>query len=167
VPSRGKVYPTSISALPRAQTVTGGDVMFVLGLLVLAAAVVGSVELILANQQPLTVHMWNWTWHVDAFWLAVIGAVLVTAAWLALGVMRVAFVHTMRLRRERLELAAENKRLAAKVRPVEEKAARPVVGTNRTAQSYPAAPVTPANQAASVPSVPQTTAAATPSEVRR
>jgi uncharacterized integral membrane protein len=120
--------------------------MFVLGLLVLAAAAVGGVELVLANRDPVIVHMWNWTWHVDAFWLAVIGAVVITAIWLALGAMRVGFGHTRRLRRERRELAAENRELAKRARSAE---ARPVTrpladGPPAQAQPYPAAPAAPA-----------------------
>jgi uncharacterized integral membrane protein len=120
--------------------------MFVLGLLVLAAAAVGGVELVLANRDPVVVHMWNWTWHVDAFWLAVIGAVVITAIWLALGAMRVGFGHTRRLRRERRELAAENRELAKRARSAE---ARPVTrpladSPPAQAQPYPAAPAAPA-----------------------
>jgi hypothetical protein len=92
--------------------VTGGDEMFVLGLLILAAAAVAAVELIVANRAPINLHMWNWTWHLDAFWLAVAGAVIITAAWLALGMMRLGFGHSRKIRRERKQLAAENRALA-------------------------------------------------------
>lgn len=148
--------------------------MFVLGLLVLAAAVVGSVELILANRQPVTLHMWNWTWHMDMFWVAVIGAGLITAAWLALGAMRVAAMHQRRLRRERRELAAENERLAARVQGTDTKTHR--FGRNRPAQpqQYPAQPVAqgahtaPAAPPAAPPAaVAPNTAPAAPSEVRQ
>lgn len=89
--------------------------MFVLGLLVLAAATVAGVELVLANRSPMDFHMWNWTWHFDAFWLAVIGAAVVTAAWLALGLMQMSFAHARRVRRENRELARENRMLAERV----------------------------------------------------
>lgn len=149
--------------------------MFVLGLLVLAAAVVGSVELILANRQPVTLHMWNWTWHMDMFWVAVIGAALITAAWLALGAMRVAAMHQVRLRRERRELAAENERLAARVQHVQgadAKTGRSHFGRNRPAQpqQYPAAPPAAAPAATTAPAAPAAAPAApaaVPTEVRR
>jgi uncharacterized integral membrane protein len=86
--------------------------MFVLGLILLAAAVVAAVELILANHGPFTFHMWSWTWHFDAFWLAVIGAIVITAAWLGLVAMQMGFARGARLRRERRRLAAENEMLA-------------------------------------------------------
>jgi hypothetical protein len=89
--------------------------MFVLGLLVLAAATVAGVELVLANRGPMDFHMWNWTWHFDAFWLAVIGAAIVTAAWLALGLMQMSFAHARRVRRQNRELARENRMLAERV----------------------------------------------------
>lgn len=156
--------------------------MFVLGLLVLAAAVVGSVELILANRQPVTLHMWNWTWHLDMFWVAVIGAVLITAAWLALGAMRIAARHQVRLRRERRELAKENERLAARVQGADAKSGRSHFGRNRPAQpqQYPTAPpatqptsaaapvaATGATAAPAAPHAAPNTAPAAPSEVRR
>src|ERR1700722_13933039 len=107
--------------------------MFVLGLLVLAAAVVGGVELVLANRQPVVLSMWNWTWHIDAFCLAVIGAGLVVLAGIGLGAARLGLRHTRRLRRERRELAAENARLAERARSAEaNRASRPVIAENRS-----------------------------------
>lgn len=146
--------------------------MFVLGLIVLAAAVVGSVELIIANTQPVTLHMWGWTWHFDAFWLAVCGAVLITAAWLGLGAMRIAAVHQMRIRREHKELAAENERLAARVKsaePADAKTHRPMFGRNRPAQPQQyAAPVTATAPPAAAPAPPAPAQAGpTSGEVRR
>ena len=131
--------------------------MFVLGLIVLAAAVVAGVELVLANHGTYTLHMWNWTWHFDAFWLAVMGAVIVTAAWIGLGAMRAGFVHTRRLSRERRELAAENAALAKRARSAE---GRPIVEDNRRRWGHPtpvAAPSAPAAQA--TPARPATTTA--------
>src|SRR5437879_6042734 len=78
----GRVSETEFRRSPAPLAVTGGDVMFILGLLVLAASVVAAVELVLANHAPIDFHMWGWTWHFDAFWLAVIGAIIVTAAWI-------------------------------------------------------------------------------------
>lgn len=91
--------------------------MLVLGLLFLAAAAVAAVELIIANDTAqVTFHMWSWTWHFDAFWLAVIGAAIITVAWLGLAMMRMGSTHALRLRRERRELAKENAVLAQRAR---------------------------------------------------
>jgi hypothetical protein len=89
--------------------------MFVLGLLVLAAAAVAAVELVLANRGAVDFHMWNQTWHLDAFWIAVIGAVIVTAAWIALGLMQIAFAHARNVRRANRQLVAENRMLSERV----------------------------------------------------
>ena len=107
--------------------------MLVLGLLFLAAAVVAAVELIIANDTAqVTFHMWSWTWHFDAFWLAVIGAAIVTVAWLGLAMMRLGSARAMRLRRERRELAKENAMLTKRVRGVR------TAPVSRTATDVPA-----------------------------
>ena len=128
--------------------------MFVLGLLVLAAAAVAGVELVLANHGTYTLHMWNWTWHFDAFWLAVMGAAIITAAWIGLGAMRAGFTHTRRIARERRELAAENAALAKRARSAE---GRPIVEDNRRRWGHPA-PAAPAT-AAPAPATPASTTA--------
>ena len=90
--------------------------MIILGLILLAAAVVAAVELVIANDDAqVAVHMWKWTWTVDAFWLAVAGAVILAVALLALTFLRAGSKRGRRLRRERRELRAENRRLAKKV----------------------------------------------------
>jgi hypothetical protein len=89
--------------------------MFVLGLLVLAAAAVAAVELVLANRGAVDFHMWNQTWHLDVFWIAVIGAVIVTAAWIAVGLMQIAFAHARSVRRANRQLVAENRMLSERV----------------------------------------------------
>lgn len=86
--------------------------MVLLGLILLAAAVVAAVELILANRSSVSVSMWDWHWQMDKFWLAVVGAGILLAAVIGLGLMRSGFARSWRLRRERRELAAENRRLA-------------------------------------------------------
>jgi hypothetical protein len=121
--------------------------MFILGLLVLAASAVAAVELILANRGAMDFNMWNWTWHFDAFWLAVIGAIIVTAAWIGIGLMQIAFAHARRMRREHRALAAENRMLAERAqaagiepmpaeRPVAERQTDDV--PSRTATAVPA-----------------------------
>jgi membrane protein implicated in regulation of membrane protease activity len=100
--------------------------MIILGLILLAAAVVAAVELVIANDDAqVAVHMWKWTWTVDAFWLAVAGAVILAVALLALMFLRAGSKRGRRLRRERRELRAENRRLAKRVdrgEPVQEPA---------------------------------------------
>jgi flagellar biosynthesis/type III secretory pathway M-ring protein FliF/YscJ len=87
--------------------------MFILGLLILAAAVVFSVELILANREQLTIHLWNWTWNADAFWLAVAGAILLFAAVVAFGMMRISATRMRRMRTEHRMLLAEREQMMA------------------------------------------------------
>jgi hypothetical protein len=102
--------------------------MFVLGLIILAAVVVGTVELVLANRSEITFKMWDQTWQLDAFWLAVMGAVLLLATVIALSLMRASMARHRRLRTERRSLAEENRMLA-----------------ERAGTSYPAAPSAPAD----------------------
>jgi hypothetical protein len=96
----------------------------------------------LANRGAMDFHMWNWTWHFDTFWLAVIGAIIVTAAWIGIGLMQMAFAHARRLRRERRELAAENRMLAerAEAAGIEPMPAERRIddGPSRTAAAVPA-----------------------------
>jgi hypothetical protein len=102
--------------------------MFVLGLIILAAVVVGAVELVLANRSEITFKMWDQTWQLDAFWLAVMGAVLLLATVIAFSLMRASMARHNRLRSEHRALAEENRVLS-----------------ERTATSYPAAPAAPAD----------------------
>lgn len=89
------------------------------GLILVAAAVVAAVELILANGQAVTLRMWHWTWHLDMWGLAVTGAVILAVGLLGLGMMRISTVRMYRLRREHRALAAENRRLAARAEAVD------------------------------------------------
>jgi uncharacterized membrane protein YciS (DUF1049 family) len=116
--------------------------MFVLGLLVLAAAVVFSVELILANRAQITFHMWSGTWHVDMFWVAVAGAVLLFAAVIALGFMRISLARMRRMRMEHRMLLAEREQMMAA-------RGKQPAATQAPGKAYPAAP--PAAPAAAYP----------------
>lgn len=91
--------------------------MVVLGLLLLAAAVVVGIELILANHgatSQVNIHLWGWHWNnVDAFWMAVAGAIIIVAALLGLALLKLGSARQWRLSRERRNLAKENRRLAA------------------------------------------------------
>jgi hypothetical protein len=86
--------------------------VILVGLILVAAAAVVGTEMILANRETLTVHMWNATWHVSAFWLAVAGAAVLLVAMFGIAIAQGGATRRMRLRRERRQLAAENKVLA-------------------------------------------------------
>jgi uncharacterized membrane protein YciS (DUF1049 family) len=129
--------------------------MFVLGLLVLAAAVIGGVELGLANRQPVVLRMWNWTWHIDAFWLAVIGVGVIVMALIGLGTARLGLRHTLRMRRERRDLAAENARLADRARAMDAAKARETASIMEAARPAAAKPSARPAVAANRPAVAQ------------
>ena len=88
--------------------------MMILGLILLAAAVVLGVEVIIANDATMTMHLWGWSWQMDAFWLAVGGAIILAVGLIGLALMQGGARRSRRLRRERRDLAAENRRLAAR-----------------------------------------------------
>jgi hypothetical protein len=113
--------------------------MIILGLLLLAAAAVAAVELIVANDNAqLTVHMWRWSWTVDAFWLAVAGAAILAAALLGLFLLKAGGKRERRMRRERRQLAKENRQLAerAEIAEATEPESEPV--RDAAPQAYPA-----------------------------
>lgn len=94
--------------------------MIILGLIFLAVAVVAAIELVIANDDAqVTVHMWRWSWTVDPFWLAVVGAAILAVALVGLWMLRAGGKRGRRLRRERRELRAENRRLAKRVEKVQ------------------------------------------------
>jgi hypothetical protein len=112
--------------------------MIILGILLLAAAAVAAVELVIANDEHQTVfHMWRWTWQIDAFWLAVVGAAVLFVALLGLGMLKASGGRTRRLRRERRDLASENRRLSERADVAESTPAVPAEGYAR--QGEPAA----------------------------
>jgi hypothetical protein len=111
--------------------------MIIVGLLLLAAAAVAAVELIVANDQAqITVHMWRWSWTVDAFWLAVAGAAIVVAALLGLYMLKAGGKRERRMRRERRQLAKENRQLAERAEVAEATVPEPVPDTDTAAQGY-------------------------------
>jgi hypothetical protein len=93
--------------------------MLLLGLLLLAVAVVVGVELVLANRAPMTIHLWNWDWNVHAYGLAAWGGAIVLVGMLGLLMMSSAAARKRRLRRERRELAAENRDLSVRAERAE------------------------------------------------
>lgn len=96
--------------------------MIILGLLLVAAAAVIAVEMIVANDGQIAVHMWRWTFDVQAFWLAVTGAALIVACLLGLMLLQAGGRRARRLRRERRALAAESRDLAEENRRLSERA---------------------------------------------
>ncbi|MEP7019489.1 MAG: hypothetical protein ABI808_02475 [Pseudonocardiales bacterium] len=112
--------------------------MIILGLLLLAVAAVTAVELIVANDNAqITVHMWRWSWTVDAFWLAVAGAAILAVALLGLLMLKAGSGRERRLRRERRQLARENRELAKRAEVAEAAPARDAARTqDRGADAY-------------------------------
>jgi uncharacterized integral membrane protein len=111
--------------------------MIIVGLLLLAVAAVAAVELIVANDDaPISVHMWRWSWTVDAFWLAVAGAAILAAALLGLLILKAGSKRQRRLRRERRQLARENRQLAERAEVAE--AADPEAAREGAPRPYPA-----------------------------
>jgi len=110
--------------------------MMILGLILLAAAVVLAIELIIANDATMTMHLWGWSWQMDAFWLAVGGAIILAVGLIGLALMQGGARRSRRLRRERRDLAEENRRLAARSERDERDRRAPVTApapTNRPA----------------------------------
>ena len=134
--------------------------MFVLGLLILAAAVVFGIEFVIANDSGhITFKLWNQTWSMDAFWLGVMGAVFLLAIVVAFMFMRGSMVRGMRMRHERRELAAENERLAARAKH----AAPPAMAR----KDYPAPPAGATAPPAAYPTAPPAPAATTDADGRQ
>lgn len=114
--------------------------MIILGLLFLAVAAVGAVELILANNGTFTFHMWRWAWQIDAFWLAVAGAAILLVALLGLGLLKSSGRRARSVRRERKDLKAENRRLAERADVAEARPGAPASGQVRQGTPATAAP---------------------------
>jgi uncharacterized integral membrane protein len=89
--------------------------MIVVGFILIAAAVAAGVILIVQNRGAIDVHALGGSWHVDAYWLLVAGLVILAVAILGLAIAKTAAARVWRLRRERRELARENRRLSAQV----------------------------------------------------
>lgn len=90
--------------------------MVVLGLILLLVAVVAAVVLVTQNADArIDVHAFGGTWHVSAFWMAVVGAVILLVGVLGLALMRSGSKRGVRNRRERKQLAQENARLHDRV----------------------------------------------------
>lgn len=89
--------------------------MVVIGLILLAAAVTAAVVLVVQNDAIVSLHVFNRSWNVHEYWLAVAGLAVMAAAVLGLGLIRRGMARARRLRREHRQLAAENRSLAERV----------------------------------------------------
>jgi uncharacterized integral membrane protein len=89
--------------------------MIVVGFILIAAAVAAGVILIVQNRGAIDVHALGGSWHVDAYWLLAAGLVILAVAILGLAIAKTAAARVWRLRRERRELAGENRRLSAQL----------------------------------------------------
>src|SRR6266446_2620243 len=89
--------------------------MIVIGFILIVAAVAAGVVLIVQNRGAIDIHALGGSWQLDAYWLTVAGVVILAVAILGLAIARTAAARSWRLRRERRELARENRRLSAQV----------------------------------------------------
>ena len=89
--------------------------MILVGLILVAAAVVVAALLIAQSAMYITVSALGWHLTVHAYWLVVAGMVLTAAVLIGLTLIRGATARSARLRRERRALAHENEMLAEAV----------------------------------------------------
>jgi len=101
--------------------------VIVVGFILVAAAVAAGVILIVQNRGAIDVHALGGSWHVDAYWLLVAGLVILAVAILGLAIAKTAVALAWRLRRERRELARENRRLSAQVAASSSSASPPMI----------------------------------------
>jgi uncharacterized integral membrane protein len=89
--------------------------VLIIGLLLLAAAIAAGVILVVQNDELVRVHAFDGSWQVHAYWLAVAGLAIMAVAVLGLLMMRASAARARRLRRERADLSAENRRLSERL----------------------------------------------------
>jgi hypothetical protein len=111
--------------------------MFLVGLILFAAAVAAAVIGIVQNRHlVIDVHALGHTWTVHAYWVLVAGVIVAVVGLLGLAIINSGAERSRRLRRERRALARENKRLS---KLPETKSPRPSGGL---AHNYMQTPVT-------------------------
>ena len=130
--------------------------MVVLGLILVLAAAAAGVVLIVENSgrdHMVTISAFGGAWRADAFWLAVIGAVILVVAVLGLSLIRGGSRRSLRRRQERRQLERENAALADRVRHTEP-VAEPVNGAAPGAGAGAPASYDPDNRTSYVPAPP-------------
>lgn len=85
--------------------------MIVFGLLLVVIAVAAAIILAVQNGQPIQLHVLGAHFSVAAYWLAIAGLVIMAVFAIGLFAWRAGTRHAIRRRRERRELARENRRL--------------------------------------------------------
>lgn len=92
--------------------------MVLIGLLLIAAAVAAAIILVVQNDTPITVHVFDADYSVDAYWLAIAGLAIMAVLALGLVTLRAGAAHRIRRRRERRELVRENRLLSERAAAV-------------------------------------------------
>lgn len=86
--------------------------MVLIGLLLIAAAVAAAIILVVQNEDNITVHVFETTYDIAAYWLAIAGLAIMATLALGLLLLRLGAARAARRRRERRELVQENRRLS-------------------------------------------------------
>lgn len=86
--------------------------MVLIGLLLIAAAVAAAIILVVQNEGNITVHVFETTYDIAAYWLAIAGLAIMATLALGLLLLRLGAARAARRRRERRELVQENRRLS-------------------------------------------------------
>ncbi|HEY0168683.1 MAG TPA: hypothetical protein VGB75_16680 [Jatrophihabitans sp.] len=102
--------------------------MVLIGLLLIAAAVAAAIILVVQNEEPITVHVFEYDYDVAAYWLAIAGLAIMAVLALGLLALRIGAAHRMRRRRERRELVKENRRLSERAATLDDPAAAQASG---------------------------------------
>jgi len=127
----------------------GGLVMFLVGLILFAAAVATAIIGIVQNRHlVIDVHALGQTWTMHAYWVLVAGLIVAVVGLFGLAIINRGAERSRRLRRERRALARENRRLS-KLAAHD----RDDIASKRAANAHPAVDVqTPATAAATAAS---------------
>lgn len=86
--------------------------MVLLGLLLIAAAVAAAIILVVQNEDNITINVFETTYDIPAYWLAIAGLAIMAVLALGLLLLRLGAARAARRRRERRELVQENRRLS-------------------------------------------------------
>ena len=112
----------------------GGLVVFLVGLILFAAAVAAAIIGIVQNRHlVIDVHALGQTWTVHAYWVLVAGVIVAVVGLLGLAIINRGAERSRRLRHERRALARENRRLSKLAADD-----RDDIASKRAANAYPA-----------------------------